>query len=202
MDEAHGIRASKPPHAPRAIRGPRAGSGLRCAFALMLAVLAALCGPVGAAAENAAEANLKAAFVYNFTKFVEWPSESLVGVQNGVTLCVAGARPEIAAALAALAGKPVQGQALVVKSDVRAANLDSCHALFIGEDARALTDQARGHPGLLTVSDMPGFAESGGVIGLFSEGDRIRFAVNPQAAQRAGLKISSQLMKLAKVVGQ
>ena len=196
------MRASKPLHAPRAIRGPRAGSGLRCALMLLLAVLAALCGRVGTAAENAAEANLKAAFVYNFTKFVEWPSESLVGVQSGVTLCVAGTRLELAAALSALAGKPVQGQALAVKSDVRVATLKSCHALYIGEDARALADQTRGHPGLLTVSDMPGFAESGGVIGLFSEGDRIRFAVNPQAAQRAGLKISSQLMKLAKVVGQ
>jgi hypothetical protein len=179
------------------IPGSRAGRG-RARTACFLGLLAVLCAARAATADPPSEAAVKAAFVYNFAKFVEWPAKS--SAQNGLTLCIAGARPELAASLVELAGKSVQGHTLSVKNNVSPADLDVCHVLFLGSDARPLAGQARGRAGLLTVSDMPGFAQSGGVIGLFSDGDRIRFEINPRSAEAAGLKVSSQLMKLAKVV--
>jgi len=174
---------------PRAI-GPRLG----CITAAMTLLFSA-----GAtAADPPSEAAVKAAFVHNFAKFVEWPANS--SAKNSITLCVAGTGPELATSLAGLAGKSVQGRNMAVKNNVNTADLESCHVLFLGNDARPLAVQARGRAGLLTVSDIPGFAQSGGMIGLFSEGDRIRFEINPRSTEAAGLKLSSQLMKLAKVV--
>ena len=167
-------------------------------LACLMSALGVLCGAGAATADPPSEAAVKAAFVYNFAKFVEWPASN--SAKNAMTLCVAGTRPEIATSLAELAGKSVQGRALAVKNIVNAADLDTCHVLFLGNEARPLAGQVRGRAGLLTVSDMPGFAQSGGMIGLFSEGDRIRFEINPHSAEAAGLKVSSQLLKLAKVV--
>ena len=167
-------------------------------LACLPGVLAVLCSASAATADPPSEAAVKAAFVYNFAKFVEWPAN--LSAANAMTLCVSGTRPELAASLTGLVGKSVQGHVLAVKNNVNAADLNTCHVLFVGNDARLLAGQARGRAGLLTVSDMPGFAQSGGIIGLFSEGDRIRFEINPRSAEAAGLKVSSQLMKLAKVV--
>lgn len=167
-------------------------------LACVMVALGVLCRAGAATADPSAEAAVKAAFVYNFAKFVEWPANT--PAKNAMTLCVAGTRPELATSLAGLAGKSVQGHMLAVKNIVLAADLDTCQVLYLGSEARALADQARGRTGLLTVSDMPGFAQSGGMIGLFSEGERIRFEINPRSAAAAGLKVSSQLIKLAKVV--
>lgn len=169
-------------------------------LAYLTGALAVLCNAGAATADPPSEAAVKAAFVYNFAKFVEWPANA--SANNAITLCVAGTRPELAASLAELAGKAVQGRSLAVKNNANAADLGTCQVLYLGSDARALAGVARGRAGLLTVSDMPGFAQSGGMIGLFSERDRIRFEINPRSADAAGLKVSSQLMKLAKVVDE
>ena len=180
-----------------AIRGSRT-CALLPQLACLAGALAVLCSAGAATADPPSEAAVKAAFVYNFAKFVEWPANA--SAKNAITLCVAGTQPELATSLAGLAGKSVQGHTLAVKNNVLAADLDTCQVLYLGSEARPLAGQARGRAGLLTVSDMPGFAQSGGMIGLFSEGDRIRFEINPRSAVAAGLKVSSQLMKLAKVV--
>ena len=180
-----------------AVRGSRLRA-LLLWLACLMGALGVLWGAGAATADPPSEAALKAAFVYNFAKFVEWPANT--AATDALTVCVAGTRPELATSLAGLAGKSAQGRALAVKNNVLAADLDSCQVLYLGSDARALAGQARGRAGLLTVSDVPGFAQSGGMIGLFSEGERIRFEINPRSAEAAGLKVSSQLIKLAKVV--
>lgn len=167
-------------------------------FGCLAGGLTALFSAAAATADPPSEAAVKAAFVYNFAKFVEWPETT--STKGAMTLCVAGTRPELATSLAELEKKLVQGRALAVKNNVIAADLDTCQVLYIGDDARTLAGQARGRAGLLTVSDMPGFARSGGMIGLFTEGERVRFEINPRSAEAAGLKVSSQLMKLARVV--
>jgi len=178
-----------------ALRGTHA---LLPRLACLTGALAALWSAGAATADPPSEAAVKAAFVYNFAKFVEWPANT--AAKDAMTLCVAGTRPELAASLDGLAGKSVQGHPLEVKNNVDVADLHTCHVLYLGNDARPLAGQARGQAGLLTVGDIPGFAQSGGMIGLFSEGNKIRFEVNPRRAEAAGLKISSQLLKLAKVV--
>lgn len=147
-----------------------------------------------AASDSATEATVKAAFVYNFAKFVEWH----VDASNTVKICLTGVDNDLAATLSGLEGRTVQTRAVSVRRDIKAGELDACHILVVGPGGRSLAEAARGKAGLLTVSDVRGFAASGGIIELFVEDGRMRFEINARAAQRAGLRISSQLLKLAK----
>jgi YfiR/HmsC-like len=182
-----------------AIRRPQTRTALPRLLRL-LSALAILCDPGTVTAEAPSEAAVKAAFVYNFTKFIEWPTP--IPADAPLTICIAGTRSELAASLTALAGKSAQGRMIEVKNNVQGADIESCDVLFLGQRAHALANYTRRQVGLLTVSDVPDFVQSGGIIGLFNEGDRIRFAISPRNAEAARLKISSQLMKLAKVLEQ
>lgn len=162
--------------------------------ALCLLVIEVFAFPATAASDSAAEAAVKAAFVYNFAKFVEWQADA----SNSVKICLAGVDNELAATMAGLEGRTVQTRAVSVRREIKAAELDACHILVIGPAGRPVAEAARGRAGLLTVSDVKGFAASGGIIELFVEEGRMRFEINTRAAQRAGLRISSQLLKLAK----
>ncbi len=163
-------------------------------------LLAAFIGFAAAtpAADLASEAAVKAAFVYNFAKFVEWQTPTDAAATD-VKICVAGVDGELAATMAALEGKPVQTRTVSIRREAKVGDLDACQILLVGAGARALADASRGKAGLLTVSDVKGFAGAGGVIELFTEDGKMRFEVNLRAAQRAGLRISSQLLKLARV---
>jgi hypothetical protein len=172
----------------------------RLAVALVgaIALLAAAAGS-SSAADAATPSALKAAFLFNFAKFADWS-----GVQPGVTLvlCVAN-DDQIGAALAdSVRGQAINGRALEVRR-VRSDNLLSgCHLLFVpASDARQMLAKiTKGSEPMLTVSDAPGFAQSGGMIELFQESGRMRFAVNVDIAQRSGVRLSSRLLDLAKIV--
>ncbi|HVY07786.1 MAG TPA: YfiR family protein [Burkholderiales bacterium] len=151
-----------------------------------------------APSDGASEATVKAAFIYNFAKFVEWQPEAGTTPAD-VKICVAGVDAAFASTMAALEGKAVQARTVSVRREVKATDLDGCQVLVVGAGARPVAEAARGRSGLLTVSDIRGFAAAGGVIELFEEDGKMRFEINPRAAQRAGLRISSQLLKLAKV---
>ena len=173
----------------------------RVALSALASLSAFVMGALAAAppSDSASEATIKAAFVYNFAKFVEWQSAPAAGAPGEVKICTAGVDNDLAATVAALEGKPVQTRTVSVRRDVKTADLDICQVLLIGSGARALAEAARGKAGLLTVSDIKGFAAAGGVIELFAEDGKMRFEINTRAAQRAGLRISSQLLKLARV---
>ena len=166
------------------------------ALCCLLAVLWFQMVAHSAAAESdvAAEATIKAAFVYNFAKFIEWQSDALTGVR----ICLAGVDSDLAATVAGLEGKTVQTRTVSVKREIRATDLDVCQILLVGSGGRPVAEAARGKAGLLTVSDIKGFAAAGGIIELFVEDGRMRFEINTRAARRAGLHISSQLLKLAR----
>ena len=168
-------------------------------LAWLSGALAVLCGAGAATGDPPSEAAVKAAFVYNFAKFVEWQPGPAAGTPSEMNICTAGVDAELATTLAALEGKPVQTRTVSIRRDVKSADLDICQVLLVGSGARALADAARGKTGLLTVSDLKGFAAAGGVIELFAEDGKMRFEINTRAAQRAGLRISSQLLKLARV---
>ena len=157
-------------------------------------MIEALAFPATAASDSAAEATVKAAFVYNFAKFVEWQTDA----SGSVRICLAGVDSELAATMTGLEGKTVQTRAVSVRREIKAAELDACQILVVGPGGRPIAEAARGKAGLLTVSDVKGFAAAGGIIELFVEEGRMRFEINTRAAQRAGLRISSQLLKLAK----
>lgn len=146
------------------------------------------------------EAVVKAAFLFNFVKFTEW---DVLPAGAPVVLCVVGDNAVMAAVSDAVKGQQVAGRGLDVTRPRDGAAWSSCQMLFIagaevGRSSIAL-DRLRERP-VLTVSDGVAFARTGGIIELYREGDRMRFAINPGAAERAGLRISSRLLGLAKII--
>jgi hypothetical protein len=156
----------------------------------------------GAAGAGSDEYRLKAAFLLNFAKLVEWPASAAPAPGAPLVLAVAapaGVRDSIAAGLAgaAVAGHPVEVRGVVDPGDVV-----GCHIVFVsvdGGDVAALVAAARGSSAL-TVGESRDFARRGGVIRFFEEKRKLRFEINPGAADRAGLRISSRLLGLARLV--
>jgi hypothetical protein len=173
-------------------------SGLRVLAALLVALGSAR--PL--AAQTASEPALKAAFVYNFAKFTEWPSDAL---PDGAPLvmCVVGDVAVAQSLESAVKGRQVERHALVVQQLTLDGPLRTCHVLYAGDlnngDAVQMLDLLRGLP-VLVVSDLNKFARMGGTAQLFIEGDRMRFAINADVAQRNRLHLSSQLLALARLV--
>ena len=146
-------------------------------------------------AENQAEYRLKAAFLYNFAAFTEWPSE----VGNSLNLCVYGPDP-FGEHLDNLRGKSVGKRTLSVSRASSVERLGSCQIVFItrpviGNLPRVL-DALNGRP-VLTIADSPGAMRQGVVLNMGSEQNRVTFEVNLVAARDNGLNLSSQLLRLA-----
>ena len=163
----------------------------------MLSLVAA-----SAAGQTAAVSKVKAAFLYNFAKFAEWPAESLPPGQQ-LQLCVVGDDAVADALEETIKGRAIEGHELSVRVVDSDALLRSCHLVYVdGRDARRsaqLIDALKGLT-VLSVGDGEKFAELGGVAQLVLEQDRMRFAVNVTAAERARLRLSSKLLSLASIV--
>jgi hypothetical protein len=145
------------------------------------------------------EYQVKAAYLYNFAKFVEWPAR-VASSESSFNICVLGRDPFDSTFGTAIAGESIKGKNVVVKRIPRAQDGAGCHILFISssEDARlkeilAMLDKTS----VLTVSDMPQFTQRGGMIQFVTEANRVRFEVNLTSAERTGLTLSSQLLKVA-----
>ncbi len=146
------------------------------------------------------EAEVKAAFVYNFAKFVEWPPETLPVADSSLSLCVLGHDP-VATELLQLEGREAQGRSLHVRSLESPDEIRGCHILFVGASEAPrfpLILQAAGDQPVLTVADRREFLRQGGVIYLYVDGQRVQFGVNLGAAQSRGLKLSARLLQLAR----
>lgn len=167
-----------------------------------LAVLLA-CGCTGAARGQglaASEVQLKAAFTYNLAKFVEWPAASFASPAAPLRLCVAG-RGALPSLLSELDGKSVQGRELRVQSIGHAFDPAACHIVFVAAGGempfRDMLRQLK-ESSVLTVSDTGGFVDLGGIIELVQGEGRLQFDVNLDAAQKASLRLSANLLKLAR----
>jgi len=167
---------------------------------LEVALTLAVCAGFPAAAHaQAQEAQVKAAFLYNFARFVDWPQARRAG--SVVSLCLLGAEP-FGGYADALNGRPVGAGTLRVRRIARPVDAATCDLVFLpnAEAARlpALLEAARGRR-LLTVGETPGAAAGGLVINFYLEQNRVRFEINIDAAQRTGLSINSQLLRLARI---
>lgn len=177
-------------------------SGMRTAVSLAFAIL--LAGGSGAHAAESEDA-VKAAFVYNFPKFVEWPDNAFPTPGAAIDICVVGASGFAAVLRNIVRDKTVKGRPLTVRDSVPSADLASCRVVYIPSSeekhlAEVLERVAR--LPVLTVGDPDALAERGGIIGLTTNDNRVHFEVNVSAARRAGLKLGSQLLKVAtRVVG-
>jgi YfiR/HmsC-like len=173
----------------------------RAAAALLL--MGATAPALGLETEAASEYRLKAVFLYNFAKFVQWPPEPQA--EGGAfVIGILGRDPFGSTLDATMEGKSVEERKIVVRRVTRAEDLRSCRILFISSSERERLSgifKQVGGDAILTVGETTGFAEKGGVIRFRVEGDRVRLEINVAAAERSRLKISSQLLRLAQIVG-
>ncbi len=147
---------------------------------------------------------IKAAILYNFAKFTRWPAESFESTDAPLQLCVFGIDP-FRDALATIDGKRVGSRNLRTRLITDTTMVDGCHLLFVSasENERLADILAATHgAAVLTVADIPDFSRAGGIITLNIVEDRTRFDVNRLAADRAGLKLSAKLLRLADTVIQ
>jgi len=168
--------------------------------AILVVLLLPLCPtPVAAQKAGATESQVKAAYLYNFGKFVRWQTDR-IGSPQTLTICVLGKDPFGAVLDATVEGESIDGKKITVKRLSTIQNLTSCSILFIATSEESRLGpvlSAAQHQGLLTVSDIPHFAEHGGIIGFVMLQDKIRFEVNRSAAEQSHLTLSSELLKVA-----
>jgi hypothetical protein len=148
--------------------------------------------------DAAPEYEIKAAYLLNFTRYVEWPPRAFTAAGATFTICVLGDDPFGRTLDEAVRGREAQGRPIQVARLGSHASLDGCHIAFLSDGAGALLEResADGAPVLL-VGDGKDFAASGGVIGFVVEEQTVRFQINVDAARARGIRISSRVMTLA-----
>jgi hypothetical protein len=166
---------------------------------VILVLALALPGAVVAAQEL--EYQLKAAFLFNFVKFVEWPAEAFAGERSPLTICVYGADPFGDTLDNVVRGETVGERGLIVQRPESPGELRDCHVLFVSRSEKErmpeILSHVEGAP-VLTVADTDGFLKAGGIINFVLEDNKVRFLINPEAAERNRLKVSSKLLRLAR----
>lgn len=148
------------------------------------------------------EYQVKAAFLFNFTKFVEWPFDAFTAPGDPVTVCVVGDDPFGESLDAVVQGETANGRPLKVHRTRSFADLRTCHMLFVPRSERrqgTILASLRG-AGILTVGDGDGFLTDGGIIRFVLDQNRVRFEVNLAAAEGNRLRLSSKLLRLARRV--
>jgi hypothetical protein len=164
--------------------------------------LAALLSAVSSA-QQVNEYYIKAAYVYNLTKFVEWPPQVFKNPADPIVICVLGQSPIQEALLEAVKGERIDGRTLLVQQFPAAEQVRGCHVLFIAlsdrKHARTILDDLK-TSGTLTVGESEHFLDEGGAVNFKLEGSKVRIEVNLTAVERHGLRISPKLLSLARVV--
>lgn len=173
---------------------------------MLVALIWLLCGgthPGQTASGPASEYQLKAVFLFNFVQFVEWPASAHATKDSPIILGIVGQDPFGAALDDIIKGEKVNGRPLEVRRLKADDDLSACHVVFLSrsgkEDAAGLVQKLQGRP-VLTVGEIEGFAGLGGVMNFVMVDRKVRFEVNPQAAAQQGMKISSKLLQLGRIV--
>jgi hypothetical protein len=150
------------------------------------------------------EYQVKAVFLFNFTQFVEWPANAFPEEQTPLVIGVLGDDPFGSYLDETVQGEKVNGHPLIVRRFYDAADINTCHILFITgaakEKLKQTLEDLKGRS-VLTVSDVTDFTRQGGMVRFFNENNKIRIRINLEATRSANLTISSKLLRLAEVVG-
>jgi len=179
---------------------------IRCRAALF-ALLAATTFKLEAAemsGKPVREYDLKAAFLFNFTHFVEWPADAFTNDDAPIVIGILGDDPFGPVLDKIVEGETIRNRKLVIKRSRQVEDLRDCQVLFISKSEKSRIGQILSDlddTSIFTVGETEGFARHGGITNLFLQGNRIRFEINVAAAKRKGLKISAQLLALGTVVG-
>lgn len=158
---------------------------------------------VGFADEAAqpSEYQLKAAFIFNFAKFIEWPPPAASNQESPFKIGVIGENPFGGELEKVIRGKIVSGRTFIVKQIKNLSEIKSCQILFISQSERKRVQEIireAENGSVLTISEVDRFMQSGGIIHFIMEGNKVRFEINDAAARKVGLRISSKLLNLAR----
>lgn len=172
---------------------------------VLLLLLGLVCGThySGAADEPSAskEYQIKAAFLYSFTKFIEWSPQRFPAPDSPIVIGIVGKSPFGEELAKIIQNRKINGRGFTIKMVYSPVDLPSVHLLFVpmGEEIKLVekTLDLIESPGTLTVGETDQFAALGGGITFVNEADKVRFTINREATDRAGIKISAQLLKLA-----
>lgn len=158
---------------------------------------------VNAQQPKPSEYQVKAAYLYNFSRFVEWPGRPAAESSRPFAICVLGKDPFGSILDTTVSGQGAGPQNLVARRLTKPQDALACQILFVGDSEEGHLKEIMmvlGKANVLTVSDIPRFSERGGMIGFVLKGDRVRFEVNLTNAVNAGLAVSSDLLKVALAV--
>lgn len=154
-------------------------------------------------AQSVTEDQVKAAYLFNFAKFTEWPSEVFGKADAAMNFCLLGRSPVTDELDSSVRGKNIDGHMIVIRHLHAPEEIKGCHLVFLaanaGKQQQKLVHFAKGTPVLL-VAETSGFARAGGTINFVVENERLVFEVNINAAENSHLKISSKLLALARIV--
>jgi hypothetical protein len=171
--------------------------------ALMAAAPARVLAADGGADQAPTEYQVKAAFLYNFARFVEWPPRVFASSSAPLGVCVLGDDPFGEALDRAVLGKTLSDRALKVRRGKKLQELGGCEIMFISASERSrlpeILSELR-YASVLTVGETEDFAARGGGVQFTLEDNHVHFIINVDATERAGLKLSSKLLSLAHVV--
>jgi hypothetical protein len=196
---------------PKVLRPRKNGERMRpltaylCAAALLCVVIAS---PISRAAESAGgqgynEYEVKAAFIFNFAKFVTWPATAFEKNDSPIVIGIVGKDPFGSVMDQIVKGKTVDERPFVIKRLKWGAEMKECHILFVSSSEKnklgQMPELLKDAP-VLTVSETPGFAKKPGMINFFMEEDKVKIEINADAAKRAKLTISSRLLSIVKIV--
>ncbi|HXP59960.1 MAG TPA: YfiR family protein [Dongiaceae bacterium] len=176
-----------------------AACGLR--WMLLLALLPGL-RSAGETDTGPTEYQVKAVFLFNFAKFIEWPAAKLGGPDSPLVIGIIGDNPFGTLLEETIKDQAINGHKLVSRAISTTAEAVACHIVFISrsekERLRPLLAALKGQP-VVTVSELRGFAQDGGMIALVLLNGRVKLEINPAAAGEAGVKLSSKLLSIARI---
>jgi hypothetical protein len=174
----------------------------RAALAVLLVVLGGLI-TAKAAESPLPEYQVKALFLFNFAKYVEWPAEAFPSPNSPIILGIVGEDKFGSNLKKAVEGKTINGRAIVIRQIEKERDLLSCRILFVSDSEKVRWPELRtliNTRPILTVSEIEEFAQQGGAIGFIKKDNRIRLEIDLAAAGRAGLQLSSKLLSVADMV--
>jgi hypothetical protein len=173
----------------------------------LLAALILICAdltetPTCFSQSSSVEDQVKAAFLYNFAKFIQWPSQAFTDRDMPFTICIHGDSVQDALDKT-IEGETLNGRHVTTRRLAAGEAIRGCHIVYVsGAESRRAPEvlaAANGMP-VLTVGESPDFINSGGMIRFTEGGHRVRFEINPDATERALLRVSSRLLRLADIV--
>ncbi|HEX9023062.1 MAG TPA: YfiR family protein [Geobacteraceae bacterium] len=171
-------------------------------YILILLCLMVSAANAGAAEQKPGEYQVKALFLYNFVNFIDWPADSSFRSSPAINVCIMGDDP-FNGAFDVLRDETVKGKRMAIRYYPTYREPKDCHIIFIPDSESNHTAhilRSIRETGVLTVADSEESVRQGTVIGFFIEQKRVRFAINIEAAKRAGLRISAKLLRLARIV--